>query len=93
MRALCNLMTILFPLFQNPLVKNLRTNILVRYSDKKLEPLPYDTVELSPLSKLQGQAKSIFSKTRKFSIDDYNSLSRLEKAIVRETTRDTRSVA
>lgn len=77
----------------NPLIDKLRQSILVRQCERKLPELPYDTCELSPTAKIQAQAKRIYSRSKKFTIDDYNSLSKLEKAILRDASSLSRKAA
>lgn len=70
----------------SPVVDKIRKTILVSQCERKMPSLPCDTVELSQDAKLQSQAKRILSRSQKFSIKDYNSLSKLEKAVLREAS-------
>lgn len=60
---------------------------------RKLSPLQNDTVQLSNDAKLQLQANRIFSRSQKFSISDYNSLSKLEKVVLREASKPCKKAA
>lgn len=74
-------------------VDSIRKGILSKRCDRKLLELPFDTCELSPSAKIQAQANRIYSRTKKFTIDDYNSLSKLEKAVLREASSSSRKAA
>lgn len=63
-----------------------RNAVLSKRCDKILPPLNADVVDLSPSAKVHLQAKRIFSRSKKFSINDYNSLSKLEKSILRSAS-------
>lgn len=70
----------------NPIVKSLRQTILLRQCDKKLSPLDADIVVFSKQAELQNQAQKIFSRSKKFTIEDYNALTKLEKSVLREAS-------
>lgn len=70
----------------SPIVKSLRQSLLLQKCDKKLPRLEVDTVNFSKQAKIHSQAQRIFSRSRKFTIADYNSLSKLEKAVLRESS-------
>lgn len=70
-----------------------RKRILNKCCDRKLPQLPFDTCELSQSAKIQAQANRIYSRSKKFTIDDYNSLSKLEKAVLREASSSSRKAA
>lgn len=69
-----------------PFVGQIKTNYLANRCLKLLKQPSIDTLELSPKLRLTREAKAIFSRSKKFTIDDYKSLSRLEKSILREAS-------
>ena len=69
-----------------PFVGEIKTNYLANRCKRLLTQPIVDTLEISPKLKLERQSKAIFSRSQKFTIDDYNSLSRLEKSILREAS-------
>ena len=75
------------------LVDRLRMGYIADRCDKKLEPLPFDSVYLSDSARIRQRSKSIFSRFQKFGIDDYKSLSKLEKSVLREVNLDAKQVA
>ena len=52
-----------------------------------------DTFEMSISSKLNLQAKKILSRTRKFDIDSYNSLSKTERSVLMATSKEAENAA
>ena len=76
-----------------PFIEKLRQTILINQCERKLPELPYDTCDLSKSAKIQAQANRIYSRSKKFTIDDYNSLSKLEKAVLREASSSSRKAA
>ena len=67
-------------------VDKLRKSVSTKQCERKLPPLSTDTVELSSDAKIGLQANRIFSRSQKFSIEDYKSLSKLEKTVLREAS-------
>lgn len=65
-------------------IDRVRRGYIADKCDRKLEPLPFDSLYISDEVKLRHRSKSIFSRCQKFGIDDYKSLSRLEKSVLRE---------
>ena len=74
-------------LYKTSIVDKLRRSAISRQCDRKLLPLRTDSVDLSYDAKITLHAKRIFSRSQKFSIKDYNSLSKLEKTVLREASR------
>lgn len=74
-------------------VEKIKSIVLSKCCDAKLQPLPADSLDLSADAKLQLQAKKIFSKSRKFTINSYNSLSKLEKEVLRSTSLEAKEAA
>ena len=75
------------------LIDRLRMGFIADRCDRKLEPLPFDSVYLSDSAKIRHRSKSIFSRFQKFSIQDYKSLSKLEKSVLREVNLDAKQAA
>lgn len=75
------------------IVDEVRKAVIVYQMGRKLSPLQNDTVQLSNDAKLQLQANRIFSRSQKFSISDYNSLSKLEKVVLREASKPCKKAA
>ena len=67
-------------------VDKLRKSVITKQCERKLPPLSTDTIELSADAKIALQANRIFSRSQKFSIRDYNSLSKLEKTVLRDAS-------
>lgn len=76
-----------------PVADKVRKDFLLCRSESKIAPLQSDTVNLSPEAKIQIQANRILSGIKKFDISSYNSLSRLEKAILRQASTDYKKSA
>lgn len=74
-------------------VEKIKSIVLSKCCDAKLQPLPADTLDLSAEAKLHVQTKKIFSKSRKFTINSYNSLSKLEKQVLRSTSLEAKEAA
>lgn len=75
------------------IVDEVKKAVIVYQMGRKSSPLQSDTVQLSNDAKLQLQANRIFSRSQKFSISDYNSLSRLEKAVLRQVSKPYKQAA
>jgi len=76
-----------------PLLSKLRTDYLVKaYQDAVLQ-LNSDTLELSPEARLKSQSSAILSRFHKFDIQNYDSLSKVEKSILRNTGKDAEIAA
>ena len=70
---------------RNPVnVVSIKQMLLSKCCDRKLQPLPYDVCELSPSAKIKAQSNRILSRCQKFTIADYKSLTKLEKAVLGE---------
>lgn len=67
-------------------VDRVKNAVILKKCDKTLPALNTDVVDLSPEAKLQLQSNRIFSRSKKFSIDDYNYLSKLEKSVLRSAS-------
>lgn len=76
-----------------PALEKLKTTVLARQCDVKLPPLYPDFLELSPSAKLQLQSKRIFANSQKFTIEDYKSLSKIEKRVLMSTSTDAQEAA
>ena len=57
------------------------------------QPFSNDSVELSPQARIIMHSNKIFSRSQKFTISDYNSLTKLEKAVLREASKPYKKVA
>ena len=75
------------------LFDKVQKTVISKQCDRKMPALPCDSVELSPEAKILMQANRIFSRSKKFTIDDYNSLSKLEKAVLRQASKSSSAVA
>lgn len=74
-------------------VSRIKSIAVSKQCDKKLPPLKDDVVELSNDSKIQFRAKKIFSRSKKFTIENYNSLSKLEKQVLRCSGTEAKEAA
>ena len=79
-----NQVKIATPTYKTPIVQRLKACFLLSRYNKKYPELKSDVFQMSPETELRLKANAIYSRSQKFSIDDYNSLSKLEKAILRE---------
>lgn len=67
-------------------IDRVKNAVILKKCDKTLPALNTDVVDLSPEAKLQLQSNRIFSRSKKFSIDDYKSLTKLEKSVLRSAS-------
>ncbi len=67
-------------------IDRLKNAAILKQCDKSLPPLSADVVDLSQEAKLKLQSNRIFSRSKKFSIDDYKALTKLEKSILRRVS-------
>lgn len=75
-------------------LKELRQKVFPqKNSNVSMQNSSNDTFEMSISSKLNLQAEKILSRTRKFDIDYYNSLSKTEKAILKATSKPAEEAA
>lgn len=72
--------------------EKVKTNAIAGLS-KMTQPLENDSVELSPQARIKVHSNKIFSRSQKFTISDYNSLSKLEKAVLREACKPYKKAA
>ena len=79
--------------FNSPFINKLRKSVLLSQCERRLPSLQSDSVELSNDAKLQLQANRIYSRSKKFTIDDYKSLTKLEKSILREASKYSKNAA
>lgn len=80
------------PFLNNPVLKKVKTNYLAA----KLVRASHDGQDsfvMSPETRLNIESKKILSKSKKFDIQDYNSLSKLDKSVLRSTSADTKEAA
>lgn len=87
--------SLLPPIYQKSpsFIDRVRRGFIADRCDRKLKPLPFDSLYISDEVKLRHRSKSIFSRSQKFNIDDYKSLSRLEKSVLREVNPISKQVA
>ena len=64
-------------------ISAIKTNSVASLS-RHFQPLENDSVELSPEARLRAHSNKIFSRMSKFKIQDYKSLSKLEKSVLRQ---------
>lgn len=74
------------PTIQIPIIEQIKTSFILNRCERSMQPLPYDSVELSPKAKLENQARRIYSRSQRFKIEDYEKLTKLEKSVLRETS-------
>lgn len=78
---------------ENTFIEGIVNTIISKRCERCLPKIPYDSCDLSPDAKIQAQANRIYSRSRKFTIDDYNSLSKLEKSVLRQASVSCKQAA
>ena len=78
---------------ENTFIEGIVNTIISKRCERCLPEIPYDSCDLSPNAKIQAQANRIYSRSRKFTIDDYNSLSKLEKSVLRQASVSCKQAA
>lgn len=76
-----------------PVINKIKKTALVSCCERNLPPLQSDSVEISQDAKIRLQANRIFSRSRKFTIEEYKSLSKLEKSVLREASKSCKNHA
>lgn len=78
---------------QTSIIDKVRLLALSKGCDIRFPALNFDVVDLSPEAKVKLHSNRIFSRTKKFDIQDYDSLSALEKSVLREASTSCKTAA
>lgn len=76
-----------------PVLKSAKSNFLSDRYFSSVDTSQNDVFELSPEAKIKKCTESILSRTHKFTIADYKSLTKLEKSILRRSSEEAKQAA